>query len=128
MSLVHPLAKVLGSGSAKSGVHHWWLQRVTAIGLVPLTLWVVWAVVAIGGAGHTAVVSWMSNPINAALLLIWVTVMLYHAQLGMQVVVEDYIHQPAMALFLHLATKFAVAVGIVVSVLSILRVALGGAA
>ena len=128
MNLVHPLAKVLGLGSAKSGVHHWWLQRITAMGLVPLTLWAVWAAVTMGGAGHAVVVAWMANPINAALLLIWVVVMLYHAQLGMQVVVEDYVHAPAAALFLHIATKFAVAVGIVISVLSILRITLGAAA
>ena len=128
MSLEHPLAKVLGLGSAKSGVHHWWLQRITAIGLVPLTLWVVWAATSLGGAEHAVVLAWMSNPINAALLMIWVVVMLYHAQLGMQVVVEDYIHAPAAALFLHVVTKFAVAVGITISVLSILRITLGGAA
>jgi succinate dehydrogenase / fumarate reductase membrane anchor subunit len=128
MNLVHPLAKVLGLGSAKSGVHHWWLQRITAMGLVPLTLWVVWAAVTMGSAEHALVVAWVANPINAALLLIWVVVMLYHAQLGIQVVVEDYVHAPAAALFLHVATKFAVAVGIVISVLSILRITLGGAA
>jgi succinate dehydrogenase / fumarate reductase membrane anchor subunit len=128
MNLVHPLAKVLGLGSAKSGVHHWWLQRITAMALVPLTLWVVWAAVTMAGVDHATVVAWMASPINAALLLIWVVVMLYHAQLGMQVVVEDYVHAPAAALFLHVATKFAVAVGIVVSVLSILRITLGGAA
>ena len=128
MSLVHPLAKVLGLGSAKSGVQHWWLQRITAIGLLPLTLWVVWAAVTMGGTEHAIVLAWMSSPINAALLLIWTVVMLYHAQLGIQVVVEDYVSVPAAAMFLHIATKFAVAVGIVISVLSILRIALGGAA
>ena len=128
MSLVHPLAKALGLGSAKSGVQHWWLQRITAIGLLPLTLWVVWAAVTMGGAEHAIALAWMSNPINAALLLIWTVVMLYHAQLGIQVVVEDYVKVPAAAMFLHIATKFAVAVGIVISTLSILRVVLGGAA
>ena len=128
MSLVHPLAKVLGLGSAKSGVQHWWLQRITAMGLLPLTLWVVWAAITMGGAEHAVVVNWMSSPINAALLLIWTVAMLYHAQLGIQVVVEDYVHAPAAALFLHIATRFAVAVGIVISVLSILRITLGAAA
>ena len=128
MSLVHPLAKALGSGTAKSGVHHWWRQRITAMGLLPLTLWVVWAAVAMGGAEHSVVVDWMRSPINAALLLIWTVAMLYHAQLGLQVVIEDYVHVPAAALFLQLVTKFAMVLGIVISVLSILRIALGDAA
>jgi len=128
MSLVNPLARVLGLGSAKSGVHHWWLQRITAMALLPLTLWVVWAAATMGAAEHAVVLGWMANPVNAALLLVWVTVMLYHAQLGLQVVIEDYVHAPAMAMFLHILSKFAVALGIVISVLSILRIALGGAA
>ena len=124
MSLVHPLARVLGKGAAKSGVHHWWVQRVTAIALVPLTLWVIASLLGLKGGDHDDAVAWMSSPVNAALLISWVVVMLHHAQLGLQVVIEDYIHTPWMEMTAHLLVKFAMTLGMVVAAISILRVAL----
>ena len=126
MSLVHPLAHVLGRGSAKSGVHHWWVQRLTAMALVPLTLWVVFAVVGTAGTGHAEVSAWLADPLNASLMVAWVVSMLYHAQLGLQVVIEDYVYTPWLEIACQIAVKFAAALGIIVSVLSILRVVVGG--
>jgi succinate dehydrogenase / fumarate reductase membrane anchor subunit len=123
MSMVHPLAKVLGYGTAKSGVHHWWVQRVTAIALLPLTLWVVWSLLALNGADYDTVTGWMQDPLHAALLLIWVTVMLHHAQIGLQVVIEDYVHG-WLEMASQIAVKFIFTLGIVIAVLGVLRIVL----
>ncbi len=127
MSLVHPLKQVLGSGSAKSGTHHWIWQRITAVALVPLTIWVIFAIVGLRGASYADVTAWLASPITATLLIAWVVAMLYHAQLGLQVVFEDYVHIHWLEITLQLLTKFAVFAGIVISILSIARVAVGGA-
>ena len=126
MNLVHPLAKVIGQGSAKSGVHHWWAQRLTAIALVPLTLWVVFGLYALAGADYGTVQAWVADPWHAALLIAWVLAMLHHAQLGLQVVIEDYVHVPWAEITLHILIKFAAILGMIVAVLSIARVVLGG--
>ncbi|WP_366555604.1 succinate dehydrogenase, hydrophobic membrane anchor protein [Aquibaculum sediminis] len=92
MSLRTPLARVRHLGSAKDGTHHWWLQRVTALALVPLLLWFVISVIGMLGADHRSMVDWVSNPVTAALLILLIIATFYHAVLGLQVVIEDYIH------------------------------------
>ncbi len=91
MSMQSPLARVRGLGSAKKGVHHWWLQRLTALALVPLSLWFIYSLVVITGAEYTTVIAWLSQPLNAVLMLLFVFSLYYHAVLGVQVVIEDYI-------------------------------------
>ncbi len=126
MSLVHPLAHVMGRGSAKSGVHHWWVQRLTALALVPLTVWVVFAVTGAADGGYTEIRAWLADPLNASLMVAWTVTMLYHAQLGLQVVIEDYVYTPWLEISCQVAVKFGAALGIILSVLSILRVVIGG--
>lgn len=92
MSLVTPLKKATGLGSAKAGAHHWWMQRVTAIALVPLTLWVVFTVAAMSSKDYAAVVSYFSSPFSAAMFCLFIFAAFYHAALGVQVVIEDYVH------------------------------------
>jgi succinate dehydrogenase / fumarate reductase membrane anchor subunit len=113
MSLRSPLARVRGLGSAKDGTHHWWLQRLTAVALVPLTLWFVVGVIGHVGADQAAVKAWMGSPIQAALMIAFVAVAFHHGQLGMQVVIEDYVHDEGTKLVLLIAnTFFTVAVGL----------------
>ncbi len=126
MNLEHPLARVIGNGSAKSGVEHWWLQRLTAIALVPLTLWVVVLLLKTASIDYYAAREVVSSPISAALLICWVVAMLWHAQLGLQVVVEDYIHNPWVEFTAHVVVKLAVLLGVALSVIAILKVATGG--
>jgi succinate dehydrogenase / fumarate reductase membrane anchor subunit len=91
MSMRTPLAQVRGHGSAKSGSHHWWAQRLSAIALIPLVLWLVASLAVVATADYATAVDWLRSPWNSALLILLIGAMFYHAQLGMQVVFEDYI-------------------------------------
>jgi succinate dehydrogenase / fumarate reductase, membrane anchor subunit len=87
-----PLARAIGLGSAKGGVDHWWMQRVSAIALVPLTMWFIAAIIGKTWANYTAFVAWMRNPITDILMGLLLIALFYHAALDLQVVVEDYVH------------------------------------
>ncbi|MFQ6017953.1 MAG: succinate dehydrogenase, hydrophobic membrane anchor protein [Kiloniellaceae bacterium] len=99
MSLRPPLGRVRDLGSAKDGVTHWWAQRLTALALVPLSVWFVTSVVAMAGADYYAMRDWIGSPVVAGLLILLIVATFHHAYLGLQVVIEDYVH--------HEAAKFA---------------------
>ncbi|MEM9303843.1 MAG: succinate dehydrogenase, hydrophobic membrane anchor protein [Pseudomonadota bacterium] len=126
MKFVNPVALARGHGSAKSGVEHWWAQRITSVALAPLTLWVIYALATLGGASYDEVIAWMSNPFNGALLIAWVVTMLHHAQLGLQVVIEDYIHVAWQEYTLLIGVKLLAALGAIVATVSVLSVVFGG--
>jgi succinate dehydrogenase / fumarate reductase membrane anchor subunit len=88
-----PLGRARGLGSARAGATHWWVQRLTSLALVPLTLWFVCAVVRMIGATRDDVVSWMAGPLPIVLMLALVIATFHHLQAGLQVVIEDYVHQ-----------------------------------
>ena len=92
MTFRTPLARVRGLGSAKSGTHHWWMQRLTAIALVPLSLWFVASLIVVVTAEHAVVIAWLHSPLVAILCCTLIVAVFYHGQLGLQVVLEDYIH------------------------------------
>lgn len=100
------LGAVKGLGSAKDGVHHWWMQRVTAVALAPLVLWFMASLLKLGSSDVGAISAWLASPFNAILLLLFSGAMLYHGMLGMQVVIEDYVHTGWKKLFLLLFFKF----------------------
>jgi succinate dehydrogenase / fumarate reductase membrane anchor subunit len=127
-SLRSPLGRVAGLGSAKSGVHHWWLQRLTSIALVPLTVWFTVSVLTLPAMDHITVVSWLAQSWNSLLLILLVLVATYHSQLGVQVVVEDYIPDPGMKTLILVVVTFGHAFLAVAGVFAILKVAFGGAA
>lgn len=118
------LSRVRGLGSAKEGVNHWWAQRVTAVALVPLTLWFVASVVLLAGADHATVSAWIAQPFNTVLLLCLVGATFWHASLGLQVVIEDYIHQERPKLAAQLAVKALLVIGALTGIVAVLRVAL----
>lgn len=126
MSLRSPLGKVLGTGSAKEGVHHWWLQRLTSIALVPLTIWFVVSLLSLPSFEHVTVVSWMAQSWTALLLILFILVATWHSQLGVRVVVEDYVHGGSKTLILVLIT-FIHAVVAAAGIFAVLKVAFGGA-
>ena len=115
-----PIGRAIGLGSAKEGVEHWWLQRVTAVALVPLTLWFVVAVVRLSGADIDAVRDWVGRPLPAILLVLLLIATFWHASLGLQVVVEDYVHTDLAKLGLLIVLRlgcFALAVAGIIAVL-----------
>ncbi|MEQ8652863.1 MAG: succinate dehydrogenase, hydrophobic membrane anchor protein [Kiloniellales bacterium] len=105
MSLKSPLGQVRGLGSAKEGVQHWWAQRVTAIALIPLSLWFVISIIFMAGADHADMVEWISSPFSAAIALLVIVATFWHAMLGVQVVIEDYVHNEAVKIASLLAIK-----------------------
>jgi len=124
MSLRTPLGKVRGLGSAKSGTHHWWMQKVTAIALIPLTVWFVASVVCLVTADYATAYNWLRSPLSAMLMTLFITVSLYHLKLGLQVVIEDYIHHEGLKIASLLAVSFACILVGLASVFSILQIAL----
>lgn len=122
MSLRTPLGKAIGLGSAQSGAHHWWMQRVTAVALIPLALWFVWSLMSLLGADQAIVQAWIRQPINAALLMALVIAMFYHAQLGLQVVIEDYVHTGWLEISLQILVKFAAIIGALICTFAIVSV------
>lgn len=114
-----PLARARGWGAAGEGSHHWWRQRVTAVALFPLTLWFAFSLSHLPSADFAGLVRWMSQPWNSVLLLAFILLSLYHALLGLQVVIEDYVHHEGLKIlgmvgvrlvlgFMALASGFAV--------------------
>jgi succinate dehydrogenase / fumarate reductase membrane anchor subunit len=127
MSLRSPIGRVLGLGAAKEGFSHWWLQRVTSVALVLLGLWFVSALLRMPTFEYDFVVAWIAIPFNAVLLLLLIGTLVYHSQLGVQVVVEDYVHHHGLKIATMLLLTFAhVAVAALAS-FAVLRIAFGGA-
>jgi succinate dehydrogenase / fumarate reductase, membrane anchor subunit len=117
------LARVRGMGSAKGGTHHWWMQRVTSIALLPLTIWLVLALAGHTGSTHAEVLAWIAHPVNAVLLLSFVLISFHHAAAGMQVVIEDYV-RGEMRMFLILGVKAGCWILALLSALAVLRIAI----
>jgi succinate dehydrogenase / fumarate reductase membrane anchor subunit len=126
MSLRSPLSRVLGSGSAKEGTGHWWSQRVTAIGILILGAWFLLSFAGLDDYSHGALRAWVAEPANALMLLLAGIALAWHSSLGIQVVIEDYVHGPAIKVISLILNKlFHVLLG-VAAVLAVLYVTLGG--
>ena len=126
MSLRSPLGRVRGLGSAKSGTEHFWMQRLTAIAVIPLTLWFVYSLITLVGADHAAAAVWLRAPTTAVLMLLLIVATFHHMQLGLQVVIEDYVHAEGPKLASLIAVKFAAALSAASCALSALKLAYGG--
>jgi succinate dehydrogenase / fumarate reductase membrane anchor subunit len=87
-----PLGRARGLGSAREGVEHWWMQRVTAAALIPLTLWFVVSLLALTGSDYNVFIAWLKAPFVAILMVLLLIALFHHTALGLQVVVEDYVH------------------------------------
>lgn len=125
MSYQSPLGRARGKGSAKDGVHHFWVQRVSAIALVPLALWFVFSVAQLSGADYGMVKHWVSAPSVAVTLVLFLIAALYHSMLGVQVVVEDYISHEGWKITTLLLVKFAHWIIGAAAVFAVLKTALG---
>ena len=126
MSFRTPLGRVRGLGSAKDGTHHWWTQRLTAIALVPLTVWFVVSILMLAGTDRGAVADWLGNPLTAGLLVMLIVVTFQHGLLGLQVVIEDYVHNVAWKIGLIVFVKLAALLFGGIGIVSVLLLAFGG--
>ena len=120
-----PLGRAIGLGSAKEGVEHWWLQRITAMALVPLSLWFVIAIIRLVGADVDSVRDWVGNPLPAILLVLLLIATFYHASLGLQVVIEDYIHAEFAKLGLVIIIRLACFAFVVAGIFAVVSMAVG---
>ena len=120
-----PLARARGLGSAKEGVHHWWMQRLTAIALIPLVVWFAVSLVMLSGADYSVVRAWIGSPLVMVLLILTIAIGLHHGQLGLQVVLEDYTGGAWRVTLIVLVKFIAVIFGLGATV-AILRIGLGG--
>ncbi|WP_305804601.1 succinate dehydrogenase, hydrophobic membrane anchor protein [Stenotrophomonas sp. YIM B06876] len=120
-----PLKNARGLGSAKSGTEHFVHQRLTATALVFLAIWFLVFVLGLIGADYVSATEAVAKPWNAMLLVGFLVAMFWHAQLGLQIVLEDYIHNSLLALALQTTVKFVAVVGAIVSIFAVARIALG---
>jgi succinate dehydrogenase / fumarate reductase, membrane anchor subunit len=126
-NLRSPARNVTGLGSAKSGVEHWWLQRVSAVAVALLGIWFLVSLACLNQFDYATVTHWMSNPCNAALLVLWVSALLYHSKLGVQVVIEDYFQGAKKTTLIVTSTLLHTALT-VLGVIAVLRIAFGSMA
>jgi succinate dehydrogenase / fumarate reductase membrane anchor subunit len=121
-----PLARARGLGSARDGLKHWWAQRLTAIALIPLVVWFAISLVMLSGADYDVARAWIGSPLVMVLLILTIVVGLQHGQLGLQVVIEDYIHGDGWKLALIVAVRFIAVIFGLAAVVAILRIGFGG--
>jgi succinate dehydrogenase / fumarate reductase, membrane anchor subunit len=124
MKLRHPLARARGLGSANDGTHHFWIQRLTSVALALLVPWFVWTVARLLGADHATVHAALAQPLNATLMLAFVIMLAWHAKLGLQVVVEDYVHARWAEVALLIAITLSLSLAALAAVLAIVRIVL----
>lgn len=120
-----PLGRVRGLGSAKEGVGHWWAQRLTGLALVPLSLWFVYVAISLVGADLNDFRRWAGEHGNAVLLILFIVALFHHAQLGVQVIVEDYVHSEPAKIAGVVATKSAALVLGLSCILAVLHLVFG---
>jgi succinate dehydrogenase / fumarate reductase membrane anchor subunit len=125
MTMQNPLARVRGTGSSGEGSHHWRSQRYSALILLLLTGWVLWLGVSLAGADYASAISAMSSPFNAGMTIMLAGTVFYHTQLGLQVVIEDYVHIATLEFALLLIVRFACLVAFLISAIAALKLALG---
>lgn len=121
-----PLSQARGLGSAKSGTHHWIMQRITAVALVPLGLWLAASLACLAGADFLAVREWVAAPFNTVALILFFAAGFYHSELGLQTIVEDYVHSESLKVITLLVLKFIHIVLAAAVIVAVLRISLGG--
>ena len=120
-----PLGRAVGLGSAKEGVEHWWAVRVSSIALVPLTLWFVVAIIGLLGGDRAALVAWLHNPLPAVLMILVIVATFYHAALGLQGVIEDYLGHEVLRISMMIVMRLAADVLAALGIFAVLKLSFG---
>ena len=128
MSLRSPLGYVLGHGSAREGVHHWWHLRTTSAALAILGIWFVFAVLTLPDLGRASVAAWLGKPFSAVLMMLFVFTTVWHSLLGLQVVVEDYVRGKGARVLVLVLLRFVHVLAGAAALFAVLKLALGGKA
>ena len=121
-----PLSRARGLGSARYGVHHWWAQRLTAVALIPLVVWFAVSLIMMSSADYLVVRAWVGSPVVMVLLTLTIVIGLHHGQLGLQVVIEDYVHGDGWKLALIVLVRFTAVFFGLAAIVAILRIGFGG--
>ena len=122
-TLRSPLGRARGMGAAKAGTHHWWMQRVTSVALLPLTIWLVFSLALMPDSTWQQAVAWIGRPLNAVLLLAFLAAAFHHTAAGLQVVIEDYVRGEMARMGAVLAVKGICALLWLMATLAVLRIA-----
>jgi succinate dehydrogenase / fumarate reductase, membrane anchor subunit len=125
MSLQSPLGRVRGLGTAGTGVHHWWVQRLTSLALIPLSVWLLVSLLTLPGLDFVTLVSWMAGTWTASLLTLLVLIASWHSSLGIQVILEDYVHEEGLKTISLVLSGFIHVILAAVGVFAVLRIAFG---
>ena len=115
------IKRVKGLGTAKHGFGHWWMQRLTAVFMIPLGIWFVYSLMSMESRSVDSLILWLHNPVSAVLMALWTITVVYHAALGLQVIIEDYIHGKKMALTLLILLKIAMVIMLVATFFSLFK-------
>ncbi len=118
------IKKTKGLGTAKGGFGHWWMQRLSAVLMLPLGLWFVISLMTMPSLAPDAAIQWLQNPIPALLMMLWTITVVYHATLGLQVIIEDYVHNKKTALTLLVLLKFTMLILLAMVVFSLFKIVL----
>ena len=121
-----PFDRPQGLGTARAGAGHWWMQRITAVALVPLTLWIAASLFARAHGGYSAFILWLRTPFTTVLMVLLLIALFYHTSLGLQVVVEDYVHTERMKISAIAVIQLGCFALAVAGIIATLRIALGG--
>ena len=126
MALRSDLGRVRGLGSSKNGTSHWWAQRVTAVALIPLSIWFVFSVIHLVGIDRVGLKTWLNAPGSFVLMALFSIALFYHMQLGVQVVIEDYVHNEKNKVVLLVFNKLLAVFLVVSNITALMKIAFGG--
>lgn len=120
------LSRVRGLGSTREGVHHWWAQRMSAVALLPLSMWFVYSLITLTGADYQSFHAWVSEFGNSVFLVLLIVTLFHHAQLGVTVVIEDYVHSEAVKMAMVMIVKYGSMLFMASSIFAVLKISLAG--
>jgi succinate dehydrogenase / fumarate reductase, membrane anchor subunit len=126
MRMETPISRVRGLGSARSGAHHWWVERLTSIATLLLFVWFAVSLLRLPALDRDTVVEWLSSPLAAVPMLLLIVATFWHLKLGLQVVIEDYVHEEGNKFFAILLINFLTVAGAAFALFAVLKIALGG--